>query len=390
MSIRLGRIGALVVLATQTTGAATLYVKPTATGTADCSSWANACTLPDALAIASCGDSVWVARGIYAPFSLIDGVKIIGGFAGTETAASQSNPAANLTTVDGANNTQCVTNINDNPGGLAAYLRGFTIRNGKEADGGAGLLLQNSNAMLVQCIFQDHAANFGAAVLIRGVGSPQFVNCIFRNNGLSAASPLETYGGGALFIRDFGAPLFANCLFDNNKAEEGGAILVGEGYPTFINCTFVNNQVTTSRGGAIADFEGGVTLKNSILWNNTRDPDGAGPQPAVPDQIHNAGGTTIATYCDIQGGWPSGSGILNLDPLFQGALYQVAVNSPVKNAGNGVLPADAVDLDWDNNTNEAIFRDLGLLPRVRGGVIDLGAHEVFPTGGDALGGSVEK
>jgi predicted outer membrane repeat protein len=352
-------------------------------GAGACTSWADACSLTTAVAQADAttADQVWVQAGTYTPpLALKNGVKVIGGFAGTETQVSQSNPAANLTVIDGGHNTQCVTNLNDNLGGLPAYLRGFTIRNGKESDGG-GLLLQNSNALVVQCIFQDNTGDFGGAVIIRGVGSPQFVSCTFRNNGLSAPSASNTYGGGAVFIRDFATPLFANCLFENNKAEQGGAILVGEGYPTFINCTFVNNQVTTTRGGAIADFEGGVTLKNSILWNNTRDPDGAGPQPPVPDQIHNAGGTTIATYCDIQGGWPSGSGILNLDPLFQGSFYLVADDSPVKNAGDGVLPADAVDLDWDNNTTEPIPKDLGLLPRVRGGVIDLGAHEIFALGG---------
>ena len=42
-----------------------------------------------------------MAAGTYAPFQLKEGVKIIGGFAGTETYIVQSNPANNVTIVDG-------------------------------------------------------------------------------------------------------------------------------------------------------------------------------------------------------------------------------------------------------------------------------------------------
>ena len=44
-----------------------LYVKPVPTGTGDCTSWADSCTLQKVLSIAEPGDEIWVAQGVYKP-----------------------------------------------------------------------------------------------------------------------------------------------------------------------------------------------------------------------------------------------------------------------------------------------------------------------------------
>jgi len=41
------------------------YVKATASGTEDCSSWADACGLQTALSRAASGNEIWVAAGTY-------------------------------------------------------------------------------------------------------------------------------------------------------------------------------------------------------------------------------------------------------------------------------------------------------------------------------------
>ncbi len=50
----------------------------------------------------------------------------------------------------------------------------LTIQNGaigSDDDGGGGALLQNSNAVIVDCIFKDNnAVYYGAGVSIRGSG----------------------------------------------------------------------------------------------------------------------------------------------------------------------------------------------------------------------------
>jgi hypothetical protein len=356
------------------------YVKTTAIG--NCTSWAQACSLTTALNNPPSGDEIWVQAGTYSTASLVlaNGVKLIGGFAGTETLASQSNPDSNVTILDGASAGPCVTNINTTVGAPSAMLRGFTLRNGRDdgSDEGGGLVLENSNALVVRCILEENSAtHFGGAIVIRGKGSPQFINCIFRKNGKGATNPRDTKGGGAIFVRN-GTPLFVNCLFENNQAGEGGVIHVMDGLASFINCTMASNQATDTYGGAIYDQSGRVTLKNCILWNNTTTR-GVGSA----DAIMNGPGSTLATYSNIQGGWSTGSNNLNIDPLFvtPGTNYRLQNTSPCKDVGENTLPADTGDLDWDGNTIEQIPKDLGMLMRVRYGTVDMGAYELLLSGG---------
>ncbi len=70
-----------------------LYAAPAPSGSGDCSSWADACTLKTALSNAVSGDQIWVEAGVHKPgefvtntFVLVSGVAIYGGFEGTETA----------------------------------------------------------------------------------------------------------------------------------------------------------------------------------------------------------------------------------------------------------------------------------------------------------------
>jgi hypothetical protein len=89
------------------------YAAPSTVGNADCSSWANACTLQTALSGAVSGDEIWVKQGVHYPdtsglsdprtatFTLKNGVAVYGGFAGTETSRDQRNWQANLTILSG-------------------------------------------------------------------------------------------------------------------------------------------------------------------------------------------------------------------------------------------------------------------------------------------------
>ena len=72
------------------------YVTPSGTG--GCTSWADACGLQAALALAGAGGEVWVAEGTHFPtadtertaaFQLASGVALYGGFEGWETSREQ-------------------------------------------------------------------------------------------------------------------------------------------------------------------------------------------------------------------------------------------------------------------------------------------------------------
>lgn len=93
-----------------------IYVDASATGAGTGANWTDAYTnLQAALAAVVSGDEIWVAAGVYYPdegggmtdddptatFTLIDGVKTYGGFAGGETSLTQRDWASHVTVLSG-------------------------------------------------------------------------------------------------------------------------------------------------------------------------------------------------------------------------------------------------------------------------------------------------
>lgn len=351
--------------------AATLYVKTNVSGT--CFTWSSACSLSQALAIANSGDQIWVKSGTYAgPITLVNGVKLIGGFAGTETLASQSNPATNVTVLDGGDADRVIYSSGHSN---STVVRGFTVQNGLDSglDGGGAVYLENSNTVFVNCTFKDNvAAYFGGVIALRATSSTtsNFVNCKFFDNGTGSGTSVQPIGGGVLFAHS-GTVRFSNCLFHNNKAGEAGVAFATDGMGYFNNCTMANNQATFGDGGVILDGEAQFEFRNSILWGNTV------PQGRSGPQIHTYAPLSVA-YCNVQGGF-AGTGNISADPQFinvSQANFDIPVGSPCKDVGsNASVPADVGDLDWDNNVTESLPKDLNLDNRIIQVTTDIGAYE---------------
>ncbi|MCH5716616.1 hypothetical protein [Niabella hibiscisoli] len=76
----------------------TRYVKPSASGSADGSSWANASNnLQAVIDVAANNDTIWIAAGTYQPgnnqwFNLTKALNIYGGFSGNETSLHERSP----------------------------------------------------------------------------------------------------------------------------------------------------------------------------------------------------------------------------------------------------------------------------------------------------------
>ena len=369
-------------LSCSVSSAGTLYVTVSGSGTQDCSSWTDSCTLATVLdpidpnrAVA--GDEVWVESGTYyGPVALVNGVKIIGGFAGSETAASQSNPVANQTIIDGGGTGIAVTSTDD---AASTMLRGFRITNGYDNSsltantGGGGASLLNSSAMFVQCVFDGNSSTaLGGAVYVKGTGSPEFMNCKFDGNGAVdfGSGTITPYAGGAVYVHS-GSPRFTNCLFTDNTGKEAGGIAVDTGAPKLINCTISQNQSTIGYGGGMYDPLGLTTVKNCIFWNDTA-------IRGNEETENYPGRFTKATKSDIEGGFP-GTGNMDSDPLFEATGYALQSSSPCKNAGQTMsLPPDVADLDWDGNMTENVPLDLAGNNRKVQIWVDMGAYEVQP------------
>src|SRR5262245_26227658 len=103
---------AIAIALTNSAHASVIYVRASASGANNGTSWADAyVNLQSALAAAQSGDEIWVAAGVYTPaaangprtdsFNMVSGVVVYGGFAGTETQLEQRDFVANVTTLSG-------------------------------------------------------------------------------------------------------------------------------------------------------------------------------------------------------------------------------------------------------------------------------------------------
>ena len=340
-----------------------MYVKPAASGSGACTSWANACGLQTALAMATGGEEVWVSAGIYRPssgsdrtatFSLDADTALFGGFNGTETTRDQRNPAVYQTILSGDIGEP--GNISDNSkhvitGAMSAYLDGFTITSGNADDGcGGGMYAIIADLSISNIIFKNNSANYGGG-LCNYDSNISMTNVVFSNNSATTQdggglltegsevtlenvsfdhNTAASYGGG---MSNWGtnATLDAVTFYGNHAGQYGGGMLNGYSMPTLTNVTFVSNDagyygggmsqwygghptlnnVTFSSnsagafGGGIHNDSGSMDIRNTILWNNT-----AYGYP----QIYNSSSTSSVSDSIIQGGYTGGTNVITTDP----------------------------------------------------------------------------
>ncbi len=237
----------------QVSAQTTWFVQQTATGTNSGTSWSNAFTdLQTALSSANNGDAIWVAKGTYTPtssndrtisFRMKNGVKIYGGFWGSETTLSARNWTQNATILSGNigslsteldNTLQLVTAYNI---GKNSVLDGFTISDAYNPDDSGGGM-----------VIADFLGTIPTEPLIE--------NCTFTKN--------YAYSGGGMYIvgsasnTSYTKPQLKNCLFQSNRAFEfgGGIYQAAPNIPndTFLldQCRFLDNRVVNlGQGGAI-------------------------------------------------------------------------------------------------------------------------------------------
>ncbi len=333
------------------------YVSKTAAGTNDGTSWTNAYTdLQSAVRDIGCIE-IWTAKGVYKPGSATSdsfqpraGVKLYGGFAGTETSLDQRTSsviAANPTVLSGDIDSNDTTDANGvvldaaqiagsnsanvilmNNGGAAGYgadsvIDGFVITAGDAGLGGLGGGLRcDASASQPSCsftlsnlIFSGNRAGGGGALSLTSIGGPANAvvsKTLFRGNraaggggsggALSLAAPVA---GGTV------SPAFSNVIFTGNVAPNyGGAIDLNAGQgsitPTFDNATFTGNSSGASRGGAISSEAFGssgiakATLNNSILWGDT-------VNAGDPEIVVTSRGAVALDHSIVQGGCPGGN-----------------------------------------------------------------------------------
>ena len=291
-----------------------VYVTESGAGKRDGSSWANAfASLQGAIdAAAKKHAQVWIAAGTYVPtgsdrgasFRLHDGVSIYGGFTGVERSLGERDrehptilsgdlgrkgeradnafhvlEGANGVVLDGLtieHGNADGTLYDSRGGGLVSYdahtrtlpgrvgegftdvvVRDVTFRNNSAKEGGALYAFGTSQLSFERVRFEDNAADFGGALVLRVDIDARFVESSFVGNR-------STWQGGAAYL-DYGVrPTFEQCDFTANQAgSHGGAVYlttrasqVEETDAVFDGCTFEQNR-SGGRGGAISNFDQG-------------------------------------------------------------------------------------------------------------------------------------
>ncbi len=391
--------------------------------------------LQDALADASGGgiSEIRVAQGTYKPdrdeanpdgtgdreasFHLINGVALMGGYAGIGADDPDARDIELYETIfsgdllgnDGPN----FQNISDNVfhvvtgsgTDLSAHLNGVTAERAAATDSwpdnsGGGMINIQGSPTVVGCTFQRNLVrNLGAGMLNR-MSSPLVRKCIFRDNGVPEIQNSVPRGGGmanwegtpriidCIFVgnvagyggatrEDLGTTtLFVNCQFIGNSAirisigGQGGAVVSSFASSIFTNCSFTNN-VATVEGGAFYTFQAPLVIANSILWGNS-DANGMGESSQI------AGDGLLVDYSCVQGltGNLGGIGNIGDDPLFvdidgpddipgnEDDDLRLSPGSPcIDAADNTAVPPDEFDLDDDGDTKEPIPFDLDGNPR---------------------------
>ncbi|HZU86230.1 MAG TPA: choice-of-anchor Q domain-containing protein [Anaerolineaceae bacterium] len=376
-------------------------------------SWANACDLQYALATKSVyDDELWVKAGTYTPtttasraisFALKSGVRVLGGFAGTETDSGQRNWNTHVTILSGdlsGNDQPGFINYSDNSyhvviaNGVdySTTLDGFTIRGGS-ADGsypnnyGGGLFLLSGNLSLNNLkVVENWASNIGGGLDI---------NDQARLNNVAITGNLAAYGGG---IANSGTPVLQRVIISSNtaQADGGGFYNFNDGIPGIYNCLFYNNTAT-NRGGGLFNAPGNPVLINVTFWGNAASTAGGiyntnGSSPFIQNTIlwGDPGGeivndssgdpnvplisNSLISGCNPGGVWNTtcghndGNNLPDANPqFFNTALadFRLAVGSPAINAGDDALYNDGY-----------FVLDLAGNPRKFGMHVDIGAYEM--------------
>ncbi len=296
-------MAALLWSATALTAATTYYVDLDAVGAESGDSWSNAfTTVTNALAVASSGDAIWIAEGVYVPgsasddtFLLANGLSLYGGFSGTETNVNQRDGVLHPTVLSG-----------DMGGGTYArhvvtgygLLDSLIVRDGRgvSSDRGGGWNVSGGtgNVTARDCVFTNNFApsRGGALSVNSSLATVELSGCTFVANVCTGSLAR----GGAVYIYNSltnCAPMaVSNCVFRGNVADMASGLMV-DGYfdpLLIIGSTFATNQTTLTvgtDGGAVSlmslgtdtEISGCVFSNNvsrmgaGVLLNNNKVPD---------------------------------------------------------------------------------------------------------------------
>lgn len=335
-------------------------------------------SIQEAINTSTDGDTILVAEGIYPEIINFKGKAILV----ASNYAIDGNPDHILNTIiDGSNfagqdTASVVLFIHGE--GPESILEGFTITGGTgtvwEDEHGPGNFYTEGGGILVQAaaptiknniIRNNEAVNTqgsiisaGGGAIRSGDGNPTILNNIIFENA-------ARYGGG-IVLNYSGASIRNNIIAYNSGGNDyggGGLWIIDNGLESILvaNNTIVHNASSTTAGG-IRVWNSSLEIQNNIIRENTA---------AQFSQIQGAG--QQVNYCNVEGGYSSGEGNIDEDPMFESLNYLLQSGSPCIDAG--FPDAGYNDPEDAGNPGNAMYPAMGNLRNdmgVYGGPFSMG------------------
>jgi parallel beta-helix repeat protein len=359
-------------------------------------------TIQTGIDVASDGDTVLVADGIYTGFNnknLDFNGKAI-------TVRSENGPEKSIIDCENYGRGFYFHSLEFE----SSVISGFTIRNGN-MDKGGGIFITNASPTVTNCIISENTANSsrGGGGIYCENSFPIITNCTISNNtgynlgggiGCRDSSPfianckiianesLESNGrGGGIHLQSVGTTTITNSIISDNRAKRGGGIYansstslsisfcdingnmasvtgggiyLGSGSRTISNCIISNNTVLQGSGGGIYCYHSSPAIINCTFSENRASNTGGGmdllsSSPTItncifwndlPNEIDEHSNNPIVTFSNIQGGF-AGTGNIDVDPLFLGGGdYHLTAVSPCIDTGTAEELSN-YDIDGD-------------------------------------------
>ena len=268
---------------------------PTANG----KSWKTAFTeLQTALQVAKSGDTIWIAEGTYLPtkttnrdisFIIPNGVKLYGGFNGSEESIQDRTPNISLSVLSGkltestrskhimtltdADSTTVIDGLIIEGGSFLPDLSGTGAGGGV----GAGIWItsstnKNCNPTISNCIIRNNEASSGGGIHITikgltGKASIKIISCTFINNFAS--------NGGGIYMTSSNPEMglnIENCYFSQNTATVFASALqyTGVGSMYVKNSHFLKNENLGTGGIVWINLSGNLTVEKCSFTEETQ------------------------------------------------------------------------------------------------------------------------
>ncbi|WP_170245693.1 Ig-like domain-containing protein [Fodinibius salinus] len=421
--------------------AETIYVDAGASSGGDGSSWGSAFQhLQDALTVAGGKDEIWIAEGTYYPdegtnptqgdinayFTITgdqDGLKIYGGFDGTETQLSDRDISGNRTILSGdidqdddpfAPNTDSDGDSNTFSG--TDHINGTNSNHVLFIDGRNNGVITNATLLDGLIVTGGQAKNndpekHGGGLFCQGGGSGSECSPILNRLIFKGNTAIASFGnGGAIYIGSKSSSIIMNTIFYSNNVSgefsRGGAVRIwGAGKTAdlmLINSVFINNHASDQdgNGGAISTQGMDTTplITNTIFYDNSADlganhiDNTSESTLTISHSLINGGTSEISTgpiadtyYLDASSNSVSFSNSTNIDanPQFVNTSNPKGADNTWFTADDGLvlqLTSPAVDAGDNDAIPSGITTDIAGNQRTRGGTVDMGAYEAASTG----------